>query len=815
MESSIDDYLNAYLEQDTKAVIAIIRPLNEIRKNGYVLSNNAKQRLLHPRVSVVKRTSVQRNGSSNNRAQLGKYDSVNLGDIINYEIEVRNKYSSKQEVVVEENIPANTTFYAATADWCSANDSKTKVTCRMTFDSGQQKTFFIRVKVNNDMSLLGKDIVSTGSFNGIPNKTITTKINKTLTDDEINDLVKNKVKPMDGKTFNGYSHDFINSVYSEIGYSDLNITSANDVFSKLFSISDYTITSDDTSFINYILKKPDDIVKIFTMKDNVEDAYKKYTNMYVDGLFGGFYTKSSKEPGLEVKRNKTFTTTTLMPGDVLYVYDSNYKKDLITSKCGFTYGEKNAYLYLGNGEFATVSSNKVKVYKTDTPFTYCIFNPDRTTEITLNLTGLKNITIGERLLISLLGQDSYIVLRPSYSFKYKLTGIEIEKTPSKVEYIQSKENIDLTGGKLKLIYGNYGNETIDLNSESVTVSNFNNNILGNNDVIVNYGGLSTSFKVNIVENNAVVIPTQRSVLESISLVKMPYKTTYIQNKESLDLTGGTLALKYNDHYVYNVKLTSPNVRVFGFDNNKLGKQLLVVDYLGVKTTLEVNIIGDGTRNVEKIEIEELPTKTNYTQNIEILDLTDGTIKITYDDQTTEITNMDSPNISVSNFDNSNICKETIDIKYMGEETSFEVEIKDRTIDSVQIIQEPTKTNYSEKERLDLDGGKIEVKYSDNTTEVVSLNSPNIKVTKKANNNVENNAIVEIDYYGNKDLFNVEVLDVEEFIADDNEETPTVDTYTNEDNKYSFGNTAKAAIIVAAFVLIVLLIIIKKKKQVSF
>ncbi len=196
-------------------------------------------------------------------------------------------------------------------------------------------------------------------------------------------------------------------------------------------------------------------------------------------------------------------------------------------------------------------------------------------------------------------------------------------------------------------------------------------------------------------------------------------------------------------------------------------------------------------------------------NVEELDLTDGTIKITYDDETTEIASMTSPNVVVSDFDNTNEGINTVSIDYFGKETTIDVNIKDRTIESVKIVQEPTKTTYIENEALDLDGGKIEVKYSDDTTEIISLYSPNVKIVKKANNSDtgSGNASIEIDYYGKKDAFNVQVQDVDKFIAD-----YVVDKDKDEPSDIKDNNLRNIIIIISGLLLIAIVIIVVIKKK---
>ncbi len=87
---------------------------------------------------------------------------------------------------------------------------------------------------------------------------------------------------------------------------------------------------------------------------------------------------------------------------------------------------------------------------------------------------------------------------------------------------------------------------------------------------------------------------------------------------------------------------------------------------------------------------------------------------------------------------------------MGKEVSFEVEVKQRKVVSVEVNKLPEKETISENEEVDLSGGSISVKYSDNSVENIDLTSPNVKIVDETNS--EDRKDVVIDYLGIKDSF---------------------------------------------------------------
>ena len=80
-----------------------------------------------------------------------------------------------------------------------------------------------------------------------------------------------------------------------------------------------------------------------------------------------------------------------------------------------------------------------------------------------------------------------------------ITEISVDQKPSKLSYIQNKENLDLTGANLKVTYNDGTTENVEMSSEEVTISGFDNTKLGKITLTVTYQEKSTQFEVEIVE----------------------------------------------------------------------------------------------------------------------------------------------------------------------------------------------------------------------------------------------------------------------------------------------------------------------------
>ena len=89
------------------------------------------------------------------------------------------------------------------------------------------------------------------------------------------------------------------------------------------------------------------------------------------------------------------------------------------------------------------------------------------------------------------------------------------------------------------------------------------------------------------------------IIKNITLTK-PTKTQYIQGKETLNLSGAKIAVEYNSGIKTTINLPNNSVKVSGFNNSKIGKNTVTIQYENNKLTFDVEII----KEIEKNEPEE-------------------------------------------------------------------------------------------------------------------------------------------------------------------------------------------------------------------
>ena len=279
-----------------------------------------------------------------------------------------------------------------------------------------------------------------------------------------------------------------------------------------------------------------------------------------------------------------------------------------------------------------------------------------------------------------------------------IASIAITTPPAKMSYLEGKDALDVTGGKITLYYNNDTSEVIDMTADMV--SGFDNTKAGSQRLTVTYGGKTAAFNVTIVAKS----------LSSIAVTTLPTKTSYLEAKDTLDVTGGKITLYYNNDTSETIAMTS--YMVSGFNNTKVGSQMLTVTYDGKTATFDVTIVA---KSISRIAVTTLPSKLTYVDaKAEDLDVSGGRLTVYYDNDTAD--EIDLTADMVSGFDNAGVGVQTLTVSYGGAVTSFDVEVLARAISGIAVSALPGKTSYLEaKDELDLTGGAITVSYNDDTS----------------------------------------------------------------------------------------------------
>lgn len=235
--------------------------------------------------------------------------------------------------------------------------------------------------------------------------------------------------------------------------------------------------------------------------------------------------------------------------------------------------------------------------------------------------------------------------------KNSVTELKITTPPTKTEYKEG-QNFDRTGMEIEATRKNGNKEIVT----DYTIENGNN-------LKVDQTKVTISYEDKTVEQEITVIPNP---LVEIKVDKAPNKTNYVVG-QNFDKTGMVITGVYKDKSTVEIlDYTIEN------GNNLTKEQISVtISYLDKRTTQDITVV---EKAITGISINKKPTKLTYIQNKEDLDLSGGSITVSYNDETTENVDMTSEQIDVIGFDNKNVGKITVTLTYQSKTTTLEVEI---------------------------------------------------------------------------------------------------------------------------------------------
>lgn len=180
----------------------------------------------------------------------------------------------------------------------------------------------------------------------------------------------------------------------------------------------------------------------------------------------------------------------------------------------------------------------------------------------------------------------------------------------------------------------------------------------------------------------------------IEKFNMP-RLSYVQGQE-LDLSGGKLTVIYKDATT-EVALDSDEVKVVGYDKNKVGEQTLTVSYKNKSTELKITVI-------PRIAAEDYASDYFIGETF-AFDI--GHINFADDNASVTPVAFNADGVKLEGFDSSSAGTANVSVSYGGYTGTFAVKI--HTVDSMSLTA-PQKTDYdSHEEEFDLKGGYITVK----------------------------------------------------------------------------------------------------------
>lgn len=257
--------------------------------------------------------------------------------------------------------------------------------------------------------------------------------------------------------------------------------------------------------------------------------------------------------------------------------------------------------------------------------------------------------------------EDQTVNQPISVEKNNVTELKITTPPTKTEYKEG-QNFDKTGMAV---------EATRKSGKKEIVTDYT--IEDGNNLKVDQTKVTITFEDQKVEQEITVIPNP---LMEIKVTNEPNKTNYVEG-QNFDKTGMVISGIYKDGT--SVEILDYTIQ----DANNLRKEQtsITISYLGKTTTQNITVV---EKTITQISIKSKPSKLTYIQNKENLDLSNGSITVSYNDGTTEVINMSSEQVNVTGFSNKTAGKLTITVEYQSKTTSFEVEITEEKANNSNI-----------------------------------------------------------------------------------------------------------------------------------
>jgi len=224
--------------------------------------------------------------------------------------------------------------------------------------------------------------------------------------------------------------------------------------------------------------------------------------------------------------------------------------------------------------------------------------------------------------------------------------------------------------------------------------------------------LVTSIRVTFSENGGTAytdIPITVAKLTGIHVSKLPETVEYVEGLVNIDLTGGKLALEFNDGSTKEISLTEASVITYG---SEVGEIEIKVEYKEFTTTYKAKV---KAKSPVRIEVINPPKKTEYIEELPF-EPEEMTVKAYYDNFTEAMVD----DFIITDGDRLALGQSSVNVSYTENEATVicqqPVTVRKKQLVSIEVRSFPKKTIYvPNRDDLDVSGGNLLLHY-DNATE---------------------------------------------------------------------------------------------------
>ena len=212
--------------------------------------------------------------------------------------------------------------------------------------------------------------------------------------------------------------------------------------------------------------------------------------------------------------------------------------------------------------------------------------------------------------------------------KNEVVSLKIKTPPTKTEYKEG-QRFDRTGMVIEATYKDGTTKVIN----DYTITDEKSLKDGQTEVSIVYGNITIKQEIIVTPNPLVEIKVKQA----------PNKTKYVEGQD-FDKTGMIIVGIYQDGEEYEIE----NYNISNGKGLNKEQSYVTIEYNGKDVKQEITV---EEKKIIQINIYKIPTKTQYVQNKEELDLNGGKIKITYNDDSTEEIELNNEQVKVTGFDN--------------------------------------------------------------------------------------------------------------------------------------------------------------------
>lgn len=235
--------------------------------------------------------------------------------------------------------------------------------------------------------------------------------------------------------------------------------------------------------------------------------------------------------------------------------------------------------------------------------------------------------------------------------KNSVTKLTIKNAPNKTTYVEG-QNFDETG---MIIQATYKDNTTKVITD-YTILDGSNLTEGRTAIKISYEGQTIQQPITVIKNT----------LTELKITKTPNKTAYVVG-QNFDKTGMIVIGIYENGSTQEIV----NYTIENGTNLSLNQTYVTIKYNNKEINQNITV---EEKTITGIVISKIPTKTQYIQGKEQLDLLGGLINISYNDGSNEEMSMSNDQVEVTGFNNKNIGKNTILVTYKSKTATFDIEI---------------------------------------------------------------------------------------------------------------------------------------------